>query len=77
MRLQSTPKRPSYQKLINMVSRSILALNVEVIRRAFELCGVVARGAHVPPGTLNHRLCGVLGHEGLDITQESDKDDND
>ena len=45
-------RRPSYQNLINMVSRSIIALNVEVIRRAFELCGVAARGAHVQQGAL-------------------------
>ena len=70
-------RRPSYQHLINMVSRSIIALNVEVIRRAFELCGVAARGAHVQQGALNHRLCGVLGNEGLDIRHESDEDDND
>ncbi len=69
-------KRPSYEVILQMISRSVRNITRENVSKAFRLCGVASHGQAVPLEELNGRLRGVLGyHEGLEVVFPDDQDD--
>lgn len=49
-------RRPSYQVIVDMVSRALRTIPAEMIRASFTLCGIAANGAEVPVAQLHSRL---------------------
>lgn len=66
-------KRPSWQQVVNFVTSATRSLNRESFTRAFQCCGIGARGASVPEEQLNLQLRQVLSV----ATNESFASDND
>ena len=66
-------KRPSYEQILEMVSKAVRSIRREVIVNSFEVCGIAPHGKKVPVEHLNGRLRGVLGYkEGIEDLPEDD-----
>lgn len=49
-------RRPSYQAMVDMVSKAVKCLSKESIQKSFRCCGIAANGQVVPRSELNGRL---------------------
>ncbi len=55
------------------LSRAVTGVNREVIKKSFQVCGILAKGLAVPVAHLNASLRGILGYrEGLKVVQQYD-----
>lgn len=69
-------KRPSYDAIVQMVSRALLSVRPETVMNAFTACGVAAGGQAVATNSLNSHLRRVLGGEDVaaDVTADADEE---
>ena len=66
-------KRPSWQQVVDFVTSATRSLNRQSFTRAFQCCGIGAKGVSVPEQQLNTRLRQVLSFS----TNEPFESDND
>ena len=66
-------KRPSYEQILQMVSKDARSIRREVIVNSFEVCGIAPHRKKVIVKHLNGRLRGILGYkEGIEDLPEDD-----
>lgn len=56
-------KPPSYQSIVDMISRSLSVITPEIVRKSFQSCGVAEKGGSIDFDQLNSRLQGILRPE--------------
>ncbi len=70
-------QRPSYQAIVDMVSNALDAIQPEMIKRAFECCGIQENGVKVPMERLHEQLRNVLlCTDEEESATENDSDDS-
>ena len=67
-------RRPSYQVMVDMVSKAVHCLGKESIQKSFRFCGIAADGQVVPESELNRSL--KSSSEGAYHTTDADEGDD-
>ncbi len=53
-------RKPTYQYIVDFVNEAASNLRPEIVKTAFECCGIAEKGANVAKGKLNGRLVNLL-----------------
>jgi transposase-like protein len=70
-------KRPSWETVLEIVSKSVKEIKKETITKSFESCGIAENGRRVESEKLNHKLQSILLKQLNEQTEQDECESND